>query len=82
MLYVYDVVIQEELTLSSRHDKDEYLKVPEGVAPSGTVFFGKLHTEKSAMYQQASPFGDKRQVVGISQALKGFRNIPDKSVFG
>lgn len=33
-------------------------------------------------YRQASPLEAKKQVVGIIQDQKGFRNIPDKSVFG
>ena len=42
---------------------------PEGMSPPGYCFFGELLAEKgnvTAMYQQASPFGDKKQVVGVT----------------
>jgi hypothetical protein len=44
------------------------LGVPGGVTPSGTLLFGVYLPKKGngvVMYQQASPFGDKRQFLGI-----------------
>ena len=42
--------------------------VPGGIVHLRDIFFGRLLAEKEngyVMYQQASPFGDKRQFVGI-----------------
>ena len=46
----------------------EVCYVPGGLSPSGTFFsVGYLPKKnETAMYQQASPFGDKRQFVGIA----------------
>ena len=40
--------------------------------------FCRVMANEYTLYQQATPFGDKRQFVWIIQSFKGVRNVSDK----